>query len=60
MLVETWIAEYVVGDPRKKELNELQLKEFSGRLTKQDCDRMEDLLAFWHSEKSLPNRLKTS
>jgi len=43
MNVEKWSSDYVVGDPQEKEMNELKLKEFNGRLTKEDCTRLEEL-----------------
>jgi len=43
MIVERWNDNYVVVNPEKKEFNELKLKEYIGRLTKQEEKRLEEL-----------------
>ncbi len=43
MIVEQWSGNYVVGDPQKKEMNELELKELIGQLTKTDSTRLDEL-----------------
>ena len=43
MLVEPWNDRYVVANPEKKELNELKLKEFNGRITKKEQERLVEL-----------------
>ena len=43
MIVEPWNNRYVVADPEKKEFNELKLKEFNGRITKKEQERLAEL-----------------
>ncbi len=43
MIVERWNDNYVVVNPEKKEFNELKLKEFIGRITEQEKERLEEL-----------------
>jgi hypothetical protein len=43
MFVKPWNDRYVVANPEKKELNELKLKEFNGRITKKEQERLVEL-----------------
>jgi hypothetical protein len=43
MLVEPWNDRYVVANPEKQEFNELKLKEFTGRITKKEIERLKEL-----------------
>lgn len=43
MFVEPCSDRYVVANPEKKELNELKLKEFNGRITKKEQERLVEL-----------------
>lgn len=48
MFVERWNDRYVVANPEKKELNELKLKKFNGRITQKEQERLVELRKIYH------------
>ena len=43
MIVERWNSNYVKQNPKARELNELKVKEFIGRLSKDEENRLAEL-----------------